>query len=66
MEARGGSARRVAGVAFSEDSVAESSNAAGPLDARHANEIISKVVHFIESNLQEGGVQDYEIEIVHL
>jgi uncharacterized protein YlxP (DUF503 family) len=35
-------------------------------DARHANEIISKVVSFIENNLQEGGVQDYEIEIVHL
>jgi uncharacterized protein YlxP (DUF503 family) len=35
-------------------------------DARHANEIISKVVHFIEGHLPEGGVEDYEIEIVHL
>ena len=35
-------------------------------DSRHANEIISKVVHWVEGNLQEGHVQDYEIEIVHL
>lgn len=35
-------------------------------DSRHANEIISKVVRFIEGNLPEGGVEDYEIEIVHL
>ena len=34
--------------------------------ARHANEIISKVVSFIESNLQEGGLEDYEIEILNL
>jgi uncharacterized protein YlxP (DUF503 family) len=35
-------------------------------DARHANEMISKVVNFIESNLQEGGLEDYEVEILHL
>ncbi len=35
-------------------------------DARHANEIISKVVNWIDANLQEGHIQDYEIEIVHL
>ena len=35
-------------------------------EARHANEVLSKVVNFIENNLQEGGLQDYEIEIVHL
>ncbi len=34
--------------------------------ARHANEIISKVVNFVEHNLSEGGIEDYEIEIVHL
>jgi uncharacterized protein YlxP (DUF503 family) len=35
-------------------------------DARHANEILSKVVNFIENNLQQGGLEDYEIEILHL
>jgi uncharacterized protein len=35
-------------------------------DARHANEIISKVVNFVENNLQQGGLEDYEIEILHL
>ncbi|MFL5735093.1 MAG: DUF503 domain-containing protein [Chloroflexia bacterium] len=35
-------------------------------DARHANEIISKVVNFIENTLPEGGIEDYEVEIVHL
>ena len=35
-------------------------------DARHANEIISKVINFIEGNLREGGIEDYEVEIVHL
>ena len=35
-------------------------------DARHANEILSKVVSFIENNLQQGGLEDYEIEILHL
>ena len=35
-------------------------------DARHANEIISKAVNFIEANLQEGGLEDYEVEIIHL
>lgn len=33
---------------------------------RHANEIISKVVNFIEANLPEGGLEDYELEMVHL
>src|SRR5206468_6026618 len=35
-------------------------------DARHANEIISKVVNFVEGHLREGGIEDYEVEIVHL
>jgi uncharacterized protein YlxP (DUF503 family) len=35
-------------------------------DARHANEVISKAVSFVEANLPEGGVEDYEVEIVHL
>jgi uncharacterized protein YlxP (DUF503 family) len=34
--------------------------------ARHANEMISKIVNFIENNLQEVGMEDYEIEILHL
>ena len=33
---------------------------------RHANEILSKVVSFIENNLPEGGLEDYEIEMVYL
>lgn len=35
-------------------------------EARHANEILSKVVNFIDNNLQQGGLEDYEIEILHL
>jgi uncharacterized protein YlxP (DUF503 family) len=35
-------------------------------EARHANQVLSRVVSFIESNLQEGGLEDYEIEIIHL
>jgi uncharacterized protein YlxP (DUF503 family) len=35
-------------------------------EARHANEVIDKVVNFIEANLPEGGIEDYEIEMVHL
>jgi len=35
-------------------------------DGRHANEILSKVVNFVENNLQQGGLEDYEIEILHL
>ena len=35
-------------------------------DARHANEIISKVVNFVEGNLLQGHLEDYEIEILHL
>jgi uncharacterized protein YlxP (DUF503 family) len=35
-------------------------------DPRHANEIISKVVSYIENNLPEGGIEDYEVEILHL
>jgi uncharacterized protein YlxP (DUF503 family) len=34
-------------------------------DARHANEVISKVVNFVEAHLPEGGIEDYEIEIIH-
>jgi uncharacterized protein len=35
-------------------------------DARHANEVISKAVNFIESNLQQGHLEDYETEIIPL
>ena len=35
-------------------------------DARHANEVVNKAVSFIESNLPEGGIEDYEDEILHL
>jgi uncharacterized protein YlxP (DUF503 family) len=35
-------------------------------DARHANEILSKVINFVENNLPQGGLDDYEIEILHL
>lgn len=35
-------------------------------DARHADEVLAKVVRFIESNLQEGGLEDYEIELIHM
>jgi uncharacterized protein YlxP (DUF503 family) len=35
-------------------------------DTRHANEVISKVVSFVESHLPEGGVEDYEVEMVHM
>jgi uncharacterized protein YlxP (DUF503 family) len=35
-------------------------------EARHANEVISKVVNFVEANLPEGGIEDYEVEMVHL
>jgi uncharacterized protein YlxP (DUF503 family) len=35
-------------------------------DARHANEILSKVINFVENNLPQGGLEDYEIEILHL
>jgi uncharacterized protein len=35
-------------------------------DARHANEVISKAVSFIENNLPEGGIEDYETEIIHI
>jgi len=35
-------------------------------DARHADEVLAKVVSFIESNLPEGGLEDYEIELIHI
>ena len=34
-------------------------------DSRHANEILSKAVNWIEHNLPDGGLEDYEIEIIH-
>ncbi|MGI8588525.1 MAG: DUF503 domain-containing protein [Chloroflexia bacterium] len=34
--------------------------------APHANEILQHAVSFIESNVLQGGLEDYEIEIVHL
>lgn len=35
-------------------------------DERHANEMLSKAVAFIDNNLSEGSLADYEIEITHL
>ena len=35
-------------------------------DARHANEVLSRIVNFIENNLVQGHLEDYEIEILHL
>ncbi len=35
-------------------------------DSRHANEVLSKVVSYIEANLPEGGMEDYEIELIHM
>ena len=35
-------------------------------NARHANEVISKVVDYIEGHLPEGGIEDYEVEMVHV
>ena len=34
-------------------------------DGRHANEILSRVMHFIEANRGDAEVLDYEIEILH-
>lgn len=34
--------------------------------ARHADEVLAKVVSFIEANVQEGGLEDYRIEMLHL
>ena len=34
-------------------------------EQRHANEMLSKVVAFIEDNLREGVVADYEMEFIH-
>ncbi len=35
-------------------------------DARHADEVLAKVVSFIEANLPEGGLEDFEIELIHM
>lgn len=35
-------------------------------NARHANEVLSKVVNFIENNLMEGHMEDYQIEVIHV
>jgi len=35
-------------------------------DKRHANEMLSKVVAFIEENIRDGVVADYEMEFIHL
>ena len=35
-------------------------------DARHADEVLAKVVSYIEANLPEGGLQDFEIELIHI
>jgi uncharacterized protein YlxP (DUF503 family) len=32
----------------------------------HANEILSHAVNFIEGNVLQGGLEDYQIEIVHV
>jgi uncharacterized protein len=33
--------------------------------AAHANDILQKSINFIERNVLEGGLEDYQIEIVH-
>jgi uncharacterized protein YlxP (DUF503 family) len=35
-------------------------------DSRHADEVLAKVVSFIETNLPEGGLEDFEIELIHM
>lgn len=35
-------------------------------DTRHANEMLSKVVDYIENSRSEAEMADYEIEIIHL
>jgi uncharacterized protein YlxP (DUF503 family) len=35
-------------------------------DSRHANEMLSKIVAFVEENLSEGVLADYEIELMHV
>jgi uncharacterized protein YlxP (DUF503 family) len=35
-------------------------------DQRHANEMVSKIVAFIEENISEGVVADYEMEFIHV
>lgn len=35
-------------------------------DGRHADEIIQKVVRFIENNLTEGGLEDFETEVIYM
>ena len=35
-------------------------------DERHANEMLSKVIAFIEEHLSEGVVAHYETELIHL
>ncbi len=34
-------------------------------DGRHANEVLSRVMNFIESNPGDAEIMDYEIEIIH-
>ena len=34
--------------------------------ATHANEILSKAVEFVEANVEEGHLTDYQIEIIHV
>jgi uncharacterized protein YlxP (DUF503 family) len=33
--------------------------------AAHANEVLSKAVSFIEANVEEGFLGDYQLEIIH-
>lgn len=35
-------------------------------EARHANEMLSKIVAFVEEHLSDGVLADYELEIMHL
>jgi uncharacterized protein YlxP (DUF503 family) len=35
-------------------------------DTRHANEMLSRIVSFFETNLQQGYIEDYELEIIHI
>jgi uncharacterized protein YlxP (DUF503 family) len=34
--------------------------------APHANEILQHTINFIERNVLEGGLEDYEIEVMHV
>lgn len=35
-------------------------------DAKHADKVLANVVNFIETSLPQGGLEDYEIELIHI